>query len=52
MGVLTIQEGADAPAWLAMMPPSTPENSTLKGSYIWHDRQVVDWVNGPLPSIY
>ncbi len=42
--------GAVAPAWLAMLPPNNATNP--KGSYVWHDKQIVDWVNGPTPSLY
>lgn len=44
--------GAEAACWLAMLPPSSPENVVPKGAYVWHDKQLVDWVNGPTPSIY
>ncbi|KAK4011557.1 hypothetical protein OUZ56_020675 [Daphnia magna] len=51
-GEKTIQEGAEAACWLAMLPPSSPDNVVPKGAYVWHDKQLVDWVNGPTPSIY
>jgi carbonyl reductase 1 len=42
--------GAAAASWLAMLPPNNVLNP--KGSYVWHDKQIVDWVNGPTPSLY
>ncbi|XP_064097034.1 carbonyl reductase [NADPH] 3-like isoform X2 [Macrobrachium nipponense] len=47
-GPLTIEQGAVSPSYLALLPPDTD----LRGVYIWHDKQVVDWVNGPTPSLY
>ena len=41
--------GAAAPAWLALLPPNA---ESPRGGYIWHDKQIVDWVNGPLPSAH
>ncbi|KAG4076173.1 hypothetical protein HA402_014722 [Bradysia odoriphaga] len=49
-GHLTIDQGADAPSWLALLPPNTPSNP--KGAYVWHDRRIIDWVNGPDPGAY
>jgi len=34
--------GAAAPSWLALLPPNV---EGPKGEYIWHDKQIVDWVN-------
>jgi len=48
-GLLTIEEGAVAPTWLALLPPNT---ETPKGGYVWCDKQIVDWVHGPTPSAY
>jgi len=45
-GPLTIEEGAVAPSYLALLPPNITEP---KGAYLWYKKQVVDWVNGPLP---
>ncbi|KAL1139655.1 hypothetical protein AAG570_006633 [Ranatra chinensis] len=46
-GPLTIEQGADAPTYLALLP----ENCTSpKGDYIWHNRKIVDWVHGPTPG--
>lgn len=42
--------GAVAPAWLALLPPNNPNNP--KGEFLWHDKQIVDWVNGPAPAKY
>lgn len=49
-GYLTIDQGASAPAWLALLPAKTAENP--KGAYVWHDKTIVDWVNGPDPGAY
>lgn len=46
-GPLKPEEGAAAPVWLALLPPKSEG-----GRYIWHDKTVVDWINGPLPSAY
>ena len=42
-GFLTPEEGAKSTVFCALLPPGTD----VKGQYIWHDCQVVDWVNGP-----
>ncbi|XP_014276618.1 carbonyl reductase [NADPH] 3 [Halyomorpha halys] len=46
-GPLTIEEGADVPTYAALLPPNT---TSPKGDYIWSNRAIVDWVNGPTPS--
>jgi len=48
-GELTIDQGADAPVHLALLPPNVKEP---RGGYVWHNKAIVDWVNGPTPSIY
>jgi len=48
-GVLKIEEGAVAPSWLALLPANV---EGPKGGYVWHDKQIVDVVEGPLPSAY
>lgn len=48
-GQLTIDQGADAPAWLALLPPNVKEP---RGGYVWHTRDIADWVNGPTPTLY
>ena len=48
-GPLTIDEGAVAPVWAALLPPNV---ESPRGGYIWRDTTVVDWVNGPLPGQY
>jgi carbonyl reductase 1 len=47
-GFFSTEEGAAAPTWAALLPPASSDNP--KGAYIWHDKSLVDWVNGPLPS--
>lgn len=47
-GPLTVEQGSVAGTYLALLP----SGSNLRGAYIWYDKQVVDWVNGPTPSAY
>jgi len=46
-GPLSIDRGAQSSVYAALLPPATP----IRGAYIWHDNQVVDWVNGPTPPM-
>jgi len=46
-GVLTIDRGAQSSVFAALLPP----NTEVRGAYIWHDCQIVDWVNGPTPPM-
>jgi len=46
-GPLTIEQGAMAPSWLALLPENVEEP---KGAYVWFDKRIIDWVNGPTPS--
>jgi len=46
-GPLTIDRGAESAIFAGLLPPGTP----TRGAYIWHDCQVVDWVNGPTPAM-
>ncbi|XP_047113995.1 carbonyl reductase [NADPH] 1-like [Schistocerca piceifrons] len=48
-GPLTVEQGADAPVYLALLPPGV---SSPRGEYIWCDRQVVNWFKGPMPAPY
>jgi len=41
--------GAQAPTWLALLPPQI---EGPKGSFVWSDKQIFDWVNGPIPPFY
>jgi len=45
-GVLTIDQGAEAPTQLALLPEGTTKP---KGDYVWFRGEVVDWINGPTP---
>lgn len=45
-GPLTIEQGADAPLFCALLPKDT----NIKGAYIWKDRSVVDWFGATLPA--
>ncbi|KAF6203902.1 hypothetical protein GE061_002240 [Apolygus lucorum] len=46
-GLLTTMEGAEAPVYAALLPENT---KSPKGCFLWHNTQVVDWINGPLPE--
>jgi len=48
-GELTIDQGASAPAYLALLPANVKEP---RGGFVWHNNAIVDWVNGPTPTIY
>ena len=45
-------KGAEASVHFALLPPSTPDQPTIKGAYVWWNKEVVDWVNGPVPEHY
>jgi len=44
-GPLSIDRGAESSVFAALLPA----NTTTRGAYIWHDCQIIDWVNGPTP---
>jgi len=46
-GPLTIDRGAESAIFASLLPPGTE----VRGAYIWHDCQIVDWVNGPTPPM-
>lgn len=46
-GILTIEQGAVSSVYGALLPAGV---TSPRGDYLWHDKQIVDWVNGPLPS--
>jgi len=46
-GGLSVEEGAVAPTWLALLPNNVKEP---RGGYVWLRKEIVDWVNGPLPE--
>jgi len=46
-GPLTIDRGAESAIFASLLPPGTE----VRGAYIWHDCQLVDWVNGPTPPM-
>jgi len=48
-GELTPEQGAVAPVWLALLPSNL---DSPRGGYVWKDKTIVDWVNGPTPSAY
>jgi len=48
-GIMSPDRGALAPCWLALLPPNVDKP---KGDFVWHDQQIIDWVNGPTPSYY
>ena len=41
-GILTIEQGADAPSYLALLPKNVKEP---RGQMIWYDRKIVNWYN-------
>jgi len=45
-GELTIEQGAAAAVWLAVADSS----EVPRGSFVWHTKQVIDWVHGPVPE--
>lgn len=45
-GPKTPEEGAVSSIYCALLPRET----NVKGEYIWHNCQIVDWVNGPKPK--
>jgi len=45
-GQLSIEQGATAPLFAALLPPGTD----IRGKYLWADCALVDWVNGPKPD--
>jgi len=45
-GPLTIDRGAESAVFAALLPP----NTEVRGDFLWHDCQVLDWVKGPLPA--
>jgi len=45
-GTLTIDRGAESSVYAALLPPGT----NIRGAFLWHDCQVLDWVNGPMPA--
>ncbi|XP_021941630.1 carbonyl reductase [NADPH] 1-like [Zootermopsis nevadensis] len=48
-GPLTIEEGADAAVYLALLPINV---KSPRGCYVWSNRDIVDWVKGPTPGPY
>ncbi|XP_046392020.1 carbonyl reductase [NADPH] 3-like [Ischnura elegans] len=48
-GPLTIEEGAVAPLYLALLPPT--ESTTPKGAYVWKDKTILEWTK-ELPPNY
>lgn len=47
-GPLKPEQGADCPAYLAMLPPNDPSNP--KGDYVWYTRKVVQWDSEKMPT--
>lgn len=41
-GPLTIEQGAEAPVYLALLPQGEQE---IKGQYVWNDKTVKNWYN-------
>jgi carbonyl reductase 1 len=47
-GPLTIEQGAAAPVWCALLPPWV---TIPRGGYVWYDKEIYDW-DGPSPGAY
>jgi carbonyl reductase 1 len=47
--ISSVYVGAEAPLYLALLPPDV---ESPRGCYVWCNKAVVDWVNGPTPSQY
>ena len=47
--VLFVYIGAEAPLYLALLPPDV---KSPRGCYVWHNKAIVNWVSGPTPSGY
>ncbi|XP_076046160.1 carbonyl reductase [NADPH] 1-like isoform X2 [Oratosquilla oratoria] len=45
-GPASIEEGAVCPSYLALLPNDVEEP---RGGYLWSQKQIVDWVHGPIP---
>ncbi|KAK9886610.1 hypothetical protein WA026_017532 [Henosepilachna vigintioctopunctata] len=45
VGSQSIEEGAEVPLYLAL------ENHGLKGKFLWHTKEVVNWFHGPVPDL-
>jgi len=45
-GTLSVDQGAESAVYAALLPPITD----IRGAYIWSNKMIVDWVNGPMPS--
>lgn len=46
-GHLTIEQGANAPLYLALLPQ---DEQKIKGCYVWFNREIVDWKQDKTPS--
>ncbi|XP_046751132.1 LOW QUALITY PROTEIN: carbonyl reductase [NADPH] 1-like [Diprion similis] len=46
MGTFTPERGSQSSLYAALLP----QNTEIKGKYIWHDNTLVDWANGPRPA--
>ena len=42
-----IFRGVEAVVYAALLPPDT----RVRGEYLWHDKTLVDWVDGPIPAL-
>lgn len=47
-GPLSPEQGADCPAYLAMLPREDPNNP--KGQFVWWNRKVVQWDSDKMPK--
>jgi len=50
-GFFSPTEGAVAPTWAALLPPSCGSSDPpIKGAFIWHDMKLIDWKSPSIPS--
>ncbi|GLG95901.1 WW domain-containing oxidoreductase [Gryllus bimaculatus] len=46
-GLLTPEQGADAPLFCALLPPNV---TAPRGAYVWWNKRIVDWTGPTTPS--
>lgn len=46
-GTLTIEQGAEAPLYLALLPVNDP----TKGCFVWSNKEIIDWFGNSTPKV-